>query len=159
MKSLGISALIAFCMLSAATGAEDATQILSEAGVQGGLVVHLGCGDGSLTAALRASDAYLVHGLDVDPKNVDKSRRHLQSLDLYGKVSVERWDADTLPYADNLVKLLVAEDLGRVPMAAVLRVLAPLGVACIKRPDGQWAKTVKPWPEELDEWTVRSLRS
>jgi hypothetical protein len=25
-------------------------------GVQGGLVVHLGCGDGQLTAALRAAD-------------------------------------------------------------------------------------------------------
>ena len=33
--------------------AEQAEQILESAGIRGGLVVHLGCGDGSLTAALR----------------------------------------------------------------------------------------------------------
>ena len=39
---------------------------------RGGLVVHLGCGDGKLTAALRTGDAYLVHGLDVDPAEFRK---------------------------------------------------------------------------------------
>ena len=38
-------------------GAGEARQILDAAGVKGGLVVHLGCGDGALTAALRA-DAF-----------------------------------------------------------------------------------------------------
>ena len=33
-----------------------------------------------------------------------------------------------------------------------MRVLAPLGVACVKTADG-WTKTVKPRPEEIDEWT------
>ena len=32
----------------------EARKILSETGIKGGLVVHLGCGDGKLTAALRA---------------------------------------------------------------------------------------------------------
>ena len=32
-----------------------AQQILEATGVQGGLIVHLGCADGRLTAALRAS--------------------------------------------------------------------------------------------------------
>ena len=41
----------------------EAKQILAAAGVQSGLIVHLGCGDGRLTAALRAGDAYVVHGL------------------------------------------------------------------------------------------------
>ena len=43
-----------------------AEQILEASGIQGGLVVHLGCGDGKLTAALRAGDSFLVHGLDAD---------------------------------------------------------------------------------------------
>jgi len=47
-----------------------ARKILSETGVKGGLVVHLGCGDGKLTAALRANDSYLVQGLDADEGNV-----------------------------------------------------------------------------------------
>ena len=33
--------------------AEEARQILAATGVKGGLVVHIGCGDGRLTAALR----------------------------------------------------------------------------------------------------------
>ena len=37
----------------------DAQEILKETGVQGGLIVHIGCSNGKLTAALRASDKYL----------------------------------------------------------------------------------------------------
>lgn len=37
--------------------------ILKVTDVKGGLIVHVGCGDGKLTAALHASDAYLVHPL------------------------------------------------------------------------------------------------
>ena len=40
---------------------EEAEQILEAAGVTGGLVVHLGCGDGQLTAALRANEGFVVH--------------------------------------------------------------------------------------------------
>jgi outer membrane protein assembly factor BamB len=38
--------------------AETAPTILAKSGVRGGLVVHLGCGDGKLTAALRAPCSY-----------------------------------------------------------------------------------------------------
>ena len=38
--------------------------------------MHLGCGDGRVTAELRANDSYLVHGLDADADNVAKARRH-----------------------------------------------------------------------------------
>ena len=132
----------------------QAEQVLEATGIKGGLIVHLGCGDGTLTAALHASDAYLVHGLDADAANVEKARAHIRSLGLYGPVSVERWtDAARLPYADNLVNLVVAEDLGKVPMDEVMRVLAPLGVAYVKGKDGAWAKSVKPRPKDIDEWT------
>ena len=50
--------------------------------------VHVGCGDGKLTAALRAGDGFLVHGLDTDVKNVAKAREHIRSRGLCGKVSV-----------------------------------------------------------------------
>ena len=54
-----------------------AGQILQVAGIDGGLIVHLGCGDGTLTAALRSGESYLVHGLDVDAANVEMAlRRH-----------------------------------------------------------------------------------
>ncbi|MHC4543909.1 MAG: hypothetical protein ACYSYL_05195, partial [Planctomycetota bacterium] len=44
----------------------QAKQILNATGVKGGLIVHIGCGDGKLTAALRANGSYIVHGLGAD---------------------------------------------------------------------------------------------
>jgi len=82
---------------------------IDEAGIQGGLVVHLGCGDGKLTAALRANDSFVVHGLDAD---VTAASKHIQSLGLYGPVSVRPWAGDRLPYVDNLVNLIDADNLG-----------------------------------------------
>lgn len=137
---------------SVLSASEQATQMLESSGVKGGLVVHLGCGDGRLTAALRANDAYLVHGLDADARNVAEARNYIQSLGLYGKVSVEQWSGGRLPYIANLVNLLVSEKPMEVPMTEVLRVLVPDGVAYVKD-DGKWVKTVKPRPADIDEWT------
>ncbi|MHC4353100.1 MAG: class I SAM-dependent methyltransferase, partial [Planctomycetota bacterium] len=130
---------------------KQAQQIIADTGVEGGLVVHIGCGDGELTAGLCASDSYMVHALDTDPANVERTRRHIQSRGLYGKVSVDRLRGRRLPYVDNLVNLIVAEDLGRISRDEVMRVLCPGGVAYLKD-DGSWAKTVKLRSDEIDEW-------
>jgi outer membrane protein assembly factor BamB len=128
-----------------------AQEILAATGVQGGLVVHLGCGDGRLTAALHAGDAYTVQGLDPDAGNVEAARGHIQSLGLYGPVSAELLAGKRLPYVGNLVILLVSDNPGGVGMDEIMRVLAPLGVAYVKQGD-TWTKTVKPWPQGMDEW-------
>jgi outer membrane protein assembly factor BamB len=73
-------------------------------------------------------------------------------LGLYGQVSVDRWDGKHLPYVDNLVNLVVADELDAAAMSEVMRVLCPEGVALIGS-DGRWTRTVKPRPEEMDEWT------
>ena len=57
-----------------------------------GVVVHLGCRDGTKTAALRLDERFLVHGLDADPANVAKARAHVRSLGLYGPVAVDVFD-------------------------------------------------------------------
>ncbi len=134
-----------------------ARQLIDTAGVRGGVVVHLGCGDGRRTAALHVNDSYLVHGLDADAENVEAARQHIQSLGLYGsQVSVERQTGRRLPYVDNMVNLIVAEDFDNVPMDEVMRVLAPEGVVMISLADDdgeKWTKTVKPRPKEMDQWT------
>ncbi len=129
----------------------EAAQILEATGVQGGLVVHLGCGDGRLTAALRVASRYQVHGLDRDLQNVRQARQYLLPRG-YGDVAVDRLSGDQLPYIDNVVNLLVAEDLGDVSMDEVLRVLVPQGVAYVKQ-NGKWVTTIKPRPRNIDEWT------
>lgn len=88
-----VAAMLSLAFLCGPTLAADAgpaVQILRDSGVKGGLVVHLGCGDGQLTAALRASDSYLVQGLDADAANVAKARQHAQKLGLYGPVSIDQ---------------------------------------------------------------------
>jgi len=132
--------------------AQQAHRILQQTGVQGGLVVHLGCGDGRLTAALRAGDSYLVQGLDTDPAQVRQARQYIQSLGIYGPVAVDRYDGKQLPYIDNCVNLLVVDEPAEVAEDEMLRVLVPRGVAYVRQQDG-WKKLTKPWPAELDEWT------
>jgi len=149
MKQAIIAAHFTLCLLQASVSEGGAARdILEKAGVEGGLVVHLGCGDGTLTADLRANGSYLVHGLDTDARNVREARQHLQQLGVYGEVSVDRLQGTRLPYADNLVNLIVAENPGPVPMEEVLRVLCPDGVAYI---GGK--KTVKARPSGIDDWT------
>ena len=145
------------CLLSVAVArsedrGQDAKHILDATGVKGGLIVHVGSGDGKLTAALRASDKYLVQGLDTDAGNIRKARQLIQSLGVYGQVSVDGFDGRRLPYVDNLANLIVVEDLGALKMAEIMRVLCPRGTAYIKQ-KGKWTRTIKPRPEDIDEWT------
>jgi len=150
--AVGILTAIAGDALAAASADDPAARILRATGVRGGAIVHVGCGDGRLTAALRANDSYLVQGLDTDAKNVAAARRHIRSLELYGPVSAEVFDGRHMPYTDNTLNLVVSADLGAVPMDEVRRALAPNGVAYIRR-EGRWSKTVKPRPKEMDQWT------
>ena len=129
-----------------------AREILQVSGVQGGMVVHLGCGDGTLTAALQRTAGYTVHGLDRDPAKIAAARQRLAAQGVYGPVSVEHLAANSLPYADNLLNLLVVEDSTLVAREEMLRVLAPHGVLCEKR-DGGWVKTIKPRPSTIDDWS------
>ena len=127
--------------------------MLEAAGFQGGLIVHLGCGDAELIAVLATADANcLVQGLDRDPQAVQRARQAIIGQGLYGRVSIDQWTGPRLPYIDNLLNLLIVEQPGDVSRDEILRVLAPQGVACVKAGDG-WTKTVKPRPAEIDEWT------
>lgn len=104
--------------LTVSVRAQEARQVLETAGVKGGLVVCVGA-EAKLVADLRAQPGVVVDAL---PSGRDR-----------------------LPYADNLVNLLIAN----VPVleAEIQRVLVPNGVALVAG-----KKIVKPWPTELDEW-------
>ena len=135
-----------------ATEREKARAILAATGVRGGIVVHIGAGDGALTAALAESDSITVHGLEPDAALVEKARELIRARGLYGRVSVERLRGTTLPYADGLINLVVAEARSPVPLDEVIRVLAPDGVAYLEQ-EGTWKKVVKPRPPGIDEWS------
>jgi len=132
--------------------AKQAQTILGHAGMQGGLVVHLGCGDGELTLALGAGQNTLVHGLDVDETCVARARQFIRAQGQYGRVSVDCFDGEHLPYVDNLVNLIVADEPGSVIQKEMLRVLMPGGQALLRKGKA-WNSLIKAWPTEIDEWT------
>ncbi|MFC1497607.1 PQQ-binding-like beta-propeller repeat protein [Verrucomicrobiota bacterium] len=164
--------LIAF--VSVALASDTGKEIIKASGVKGGLVVHVGCNNPQLLLDLCANESYLVHALDTDRKNVESARKYIQAKGLYGKVSVDTWDGEKLPYADNLVNLIVMSSAFRVPSSELDRVLAPRGVAMArkgsgldftggdgaesKRPDPEegldgWSMFTKPVPSDIDDWT------
>ena len=150
----GVMATCILCVPHCAQAQKDAdaAAILRETGVKGGIVAHIGCGDGRVSAALHADERYTVHGLERDADKVAAARVYLHGESVYGPVAVERLAGGSLPYADGLINLVVVEDVGAVPMDEVMRVLAPAGVACVKTASG-WRQTVKPVPSTIDDWS------
>jgi len=141
-----------FILCNTCSSPSGANQILEESGIQGGLIVHLGCEDKSFTAALRAGDSYIVQGLMRNAEAVPGIREYFRDRGLDGKVTAVSWAGEHLPYIDNLVNLIVVEEYQEVSEEEVMRVLAPGGVACVKK-SGGWETWVKPRPEEIDDWT------
>lgn len=168
MKRISLIALAAFLLSLSPTQAQEAKQILDSTGVKGGLIVAIGCDSPELLAGLRADDSYLVHGLDSDPGKVAEAREYLQNKGLYGPVTVSRLEGPRLPYADNLVNVIVTSGKRQVANEEITRVLAPGGVALVSAVSGQqsavsgedvrigdkiWSKTIKSRPKEIDDWT------
>lgn len=112
-------------------------------------------GADDIAPALDLLDAgpWVIHWLDARPEAVDSARRALRERGVYGRVSVERWDRDSLPYADNLVNLMVVRNGAQAPgREELLRVLAPEGTAFVSS-GGGLARLDKPRPPEMGEWT------
>jgi hypothetical protein len=143
------------------------TFILESLPARTGLCVHVGVGDGSLTADLLQGGKFLVHGLDPDAKAVEAVNRMLLGKGVYGQASVEQCDLSTLPYAENVVNLMVVAEADGLNMAEVMRVLAPHGIVMVKGADTSalegvgfeavknaagWARGRKPRPADMDEW-------
>lgn len=135
-----------------------ADEMLRDCGVQSGVIVHVGCGDGDWTATLACNESCLVQGLDCEASHVAKARAHADSLGLDGRISFDQFDGRRLPYVDNLVNLvIIGEPTGDKCSSAlsteeVMRVLRPGGVACTLH-GATWETTRKPWPDDIDQWT------
>ncbi|RMF99754.1 MAG: hypothetical protein D6741_07985, partial [Planctomycetota bacterium] len=109
----------------------DARQLLETAGVEGGVVVHVGCDDPQLLAALRATPSFLVQGITQDESELAAAREFLRSRGVYGPVSVVPYSGTHLPYIDNFVNLVIVGEGRQVAKDELLRVLTPGGVALI----------------------------
>ena len=122
------SILVTFLFLSLLSAqAESGADIIKTSGVKGGFIVHLGCGEGDLTMQLATGKQYLVHGLDTHSETVQQARLNLAQVQKFGTVTAGVYDGEHLPYAENLVNLIVVSDAAKVSRKEMLRALAPLG--------------------------------
>jgi len=132
--------------------ARDIQETLKLSGFNGGVIVHLGCGDGKQIVAMSTGDNCIVQGLDTSTTNVNAAREYIKSRGIYGKVTALEFDGKSLPYIDNMVNLLVVDKAYSVRRDEMIRVLCPNGTVCIKE-NGRWKKITKSRPDEIDEWT------
>ncbi|MBT3376779.1 MAG: PQQ-binding-like beta-propeller repeat protein [Lentisphaerae bacterium] len=146
-----------------ANDAELAGRVLAAAAVRGGAVVHIGCGDGNLTIALRGSSAYVVQGLSTREEDVRQTQSAIQTARCGGSVSAGLFDGKALPYADNLVNVVVvSQDWSsrarpNSPLhAEIMRILCPGGSAVFLTSIGEEMAidTVrKRRPPDIDDWS------
>jgi len=146
---------VTFCVVALITGGvtstacraagegELARQFLDAVGEKSGFCVHLGFRNTALTTALSQDGVFLVHGLSQRRETISAARAAIRAQGLAGAVSVEHSALQRLPYSENLVDLLVAEDLSQQledgPLLdEIVRVLRPGGTALLgERPVGR----------------------
>ena len=152
MKSIKSTCVLFLLMSGLCFAGQSVRDIVDASGFEGGLIVHVGCADGGLTAELY-KEGRLVLGLDSDPGNVAKARSHFLEKGVIGDVVADRMLPGTLPLLDGTVNLVVvSSSRPEVAGEEILRVLAPEGVAFVRGQSG-WRKIEKPRPTEIDSWT------
>jgi len=136
-----------FVLSLSPSGAETADELRKKCRFHGGIIVHLDANGSKLSAELAKGDNVMLQVLDASDKALAASRKILFANGGYGQGSAMSYDGKQLPYADNLINMIVCEKATTVPSAELLRVLRPLGTAFVN------GKTiVKPWPNDIDEW-------
>ncbi len=142
-----------------------------KAGLPGGLIVQLGASDSAEAAKLSLTGRYLIHLLDADAGTIENARGNLRKNGYYGLAWAEQTkDLSRLPYAENLVNLIVVRDY-TVPVKELHRVLTPGGKLVVLNEKllpkqtlqeggfklisagGSQLVAQKPWPEQMDGWS------
>jgi outer membrane protein assembly factor BamB len=148
--------------------------VAARSGVRGGLVVCLGSSTPDYIAGLGVSDSYIVQALlsGEGSGEIDSIREAIRKKDVHGPVSVNSFSGRELPYANNLLNLVVVAGNTDVSAEEIMRVLTPLGAVMVARDSNSglidelrsspliahysgsdYAGFRKPWPEDMDEWT------
>ena len=130
---LGVLALLAAAARAGEPAGDVAAQSVKASGFDQGLCLVAGETDGKLTAALAKASRLYVQGCTWEARNVGAGRDAIVAAGVADRASFVWIEAEGLPYADNLVNLIVAPaGAGRgLTAAEILRVLAPGGLALV----------------------------
>ncbi len=116
-----------------------ASQMVEASGAAGGVCAVLGRTDAELALAIARQGPFTVHCLARSAELRDRLREEIRRLGRYGAVSATALEGTQLPYAENLVNLLIVDSypaFAKEGLTAgdILRVLAPLGTAYLAIP-------------------------
>ena len=137
-----------------------AARILDETGIDAGYAVVAGAGEGRLAYELAWQSDLQVVCLESDPKRVQRVRRTLDDVGIYGvKVSVLECDPERLPLTQFCANLVVSESLldGALPgtLSELQRVTRPDGGTIWLQWNGDAAETARTWLASGDAgWKV-----
>lgn len=177
-----VVALAILWQVGAASAGESglAGQLVKSSGVEQGLALVLDDADGELTAEFAKASKLYVQGCTWQAKDVPAARQALVAAGVADRASMAWIESEGLPYADNLVNLIVSANWKGNPalLDEALRVLAPGGVAlfgneaqpgsvarleaALKKagvqefkttPGKGWVACVKPPNPDFAEWT------
>jgi outer membrane protein assembly factor BamB len=130
---------------------ETAAFALRQAGRRKGICVVVGETDGKLTSAIAAGSGMYVQGCTRNAAGVAAARKVLVNSGVVTRSSIVLREGGGLPYADNLLNLVVCPKLprGDVSPEEVLRVLAPGGVGVLGGANGARANLSKAGVSEV----------
>jgi len=134
--------------------ARAADHILAAGGVDRGICLVLGCGDGRLAYEIARRAGLRVIGVDTDGPSVAAARRALHEAGMYGaRVTVHRVDSlDELPFVGEFANLIVSDC--STALEEIRRLLRPGGgIALLGQPGGEPTRIVRPPLEGTGAWS------
>ncbi|MCH2209051.1 MAG: PQQ-binding-like beta-propeller repeat protein [Lentisphaerales bacterium] len=129
--------------------ADTANELLKKADFSGGVILHIGSGNGELSNDLYQSENTLVYGLEKSAEKVQNARAKAYEEGISGKVTYSQWNSEFLPFAQNFINTIICEE--EVDDKEIMRVLATYGTALIKS-ENKWKKLSKEYPSSMDDW-------
>lgn len=150
---------------AAENASADGAVLLADSGLPGGICLVIGGNEAQLALSLAEDKQLVVQLLTERADDLALLRETIRAAGAYGRVSADLLPNGKLPYADNLLNIVVAADPSSlvrngIAMGELTRVCAPKGIVYTRSTDTSqadgpagWKKTVKPWPADIDEWT------
>lgn len=138
-------------VLILATSTTTATDAITPPRSSGGLCVVNGKAN-TESAPRQLGPGWIIHILQQDREALAAERETIDVWKIAGaRAHASLWSGKTLPYADNLVNLVLCDSSTDVSDAELLRVLQPKGVAIIS--DGERSRSLeKPQLVDTDQW-------
>jgi ubiquinone/menaquinone biosynthesis C-methylase UbiE len=100
---------VSLATISSNLFADTASDLLSEAEFSGGIILHIGSDDGSLSNALLQGENSLVYGLEKSGDKIKLARQRAYEQGISGKVTYSEWNGEDLPFAQNFINLIVCD--------------------------------------------------